>query len=119
MTREQFVGNQGVTERWGTSVEAVELDGEYPDTELVVVCRIDGRAAEARYHLWDDGFAVGNGDRTTPDDVAFLVGLDVDTPGEPMGVPRLVDDGWKPPDPAGAVRALERYRAARSRRADE
>ena len=114
VTRAQFVGNEGLTERWGRIVEKVDLDGVYPDTELVVTWRAssDGPATEARYHMWDEGFAEG-GDRASPHDVAFLVRMDVDTSGDPLGSPRIVEPGWTPPDPAGAVRALENYQSAR------
>lgn len=86
--REAVVGDRSWQDRWGLEVIDTELAGEHPETSLVVRYRFSGEEPTSiAYHLWGEEYAVDSGERTTPEDVAFLIRMDIDSPSSPIGVP--------------------------------
>lgn len=71
---------------WGRTLKDVRLEGEHPDTKLIVDFRDakHGRDMSWAFDLWDASFEVGlNGERDTPEGVAFVVFVSVASPALP------------------------------------
>ena len=58
-----------------SSIEDVRLEGEKPDTKLVVDMTVWGTPSRREWLLWDDTFMGAPGQRTEPYGVASLVSV--------------------------------------------